>query len=123
MPKTTVRFFQDATGTAPVVRWLKKLRRHDVQGYDKCVAKIERLRDEGNDLRRPEADYLAHGIHELRAKHGTKQYRILYFFHGQHVAVLVHKNHQEDQGHPATRTEAGQGTPRYLPEQPTAAHP
>jgi len=90
MPKTTVLFYEDATGTAPVVRWLKKLRRDDVQGYDKCVAKIERLRDEGNDLRRPEADYIADGVHELRAKHGTKQYRILYFFHGQHVAVLVH---------------------------------
>lgn len=90
MPKFTVLFYQDSKGSAPVVHWLKELRRDDVQGYDKCVAKIQRLRDEGNDLRRPEADYLAHGIHELRAKHGTKQYRISYFFHGQHAAVLVH---------------------------------
>jgi phage-related protein len=100
MPKTTVLFYRDTTGTAPVVAWLRKLRRDDVRGYDKCVAKIERLREEGHDLRRPEADYLADGIHELRAKHGRTQYRIFYFFHGQHVAVLVHAILKKTRGIP-----------------------
>lgn len=30
------------------------------------------------------------GIYELRAKHIHVQYRILYFFHGQNVAILAH---------------------------------
>ena len=43
----------------------------------------------GHELRRPEADFLREGIYELRAKLGTVNYRILYFFHGRDVAVLA----------------------------------
>jgi phage-related protein len=44
----------------------------------------------GHELRRPEADYLGDGIHELRARAGRMNYRVLYFFHGRHTAVLAH---------------------------------
>jgi len=44
----------------------------------------------GHELRRPEADYLRDGVYELRARLGRVNYRILYFFHGAHVAVLAH---------------------------------
>ena len=44
----------------------------------------------GHELRRPSADYLRDGVYELRAKHVRVQYRILYFFHGQDVAILAH---------------------------------
>ena len=30
------------------------------------------------------------GIYELRARSGNINYRLLYFFHGQNVAVLAH---------------------------------
>jgi phage-related protein len=90
MPKTRVLFYQDDRGRAPVVEWLRHLRRSDVDAYDKCAAKIARLQEEGSDLRRPEADYLDDGIYELRAQRQRNQYRILYFFHGQDVAVLHH---------------------------------
>lgn len=33
---------------------------------------------------------LRDGIYELRARSGNVNYRILYFFHGQNVAVLAH---------------------------------
>ena len=36
------------------------------------------------------ADYLRDGIHELRIRQGHVNYRILYFFHGQAVAILAH---------------------------------
>ena len=39
-------------------------------------------------MRRPAADYLRDGIYKLRAKHVRVQYRILYFFSGQNVAIL-----------------------------------
>jgi phage-related protein len=44
----------------------------------------------GHELRRPNADYLRDGIHELRVKRGRVNYRVLYFFHGQNVALLAH---------------------------------
>ena len=30
------------------------------------------------------------GIYELRAKHRNVQYRLLYFFHGENIAVIDH---------------------------------
>jgi ribosome-binding protein aMBF1 (putative translation factor) len=54
------------------------------------VARIRRLAEAGRELRRPEADYLRGGIYELRARRGHVNYRILYFFHGQNVAILAH---------------------------------
>jgi phage-related protein len=52
-------------------------------------------------LRRPESDLLRDGIHELRAKSGRVQYRILYFFAGRTVAVLAHALTKKDKVPPA----------------------
>jgi phage-related protein len=87
---TEVIFYQDEAGRAPVVQWLRALRREDRKAYAKCVARIRRLAEAGHELRRPEADYLRDGIYELRARRGRVNYRILYFFHGQQVAILAH---------------------------------
>jgi phage-related protein len=62
------------------------LRRHSI----KCRIKIGRLRELGHELRRPEADYLRDGIHELRVRLGTVNYRMLYFFHENTAAVVSH---------------------------------
>jgi phage-related protein len=56
----------------------------------KCAVRIRRLAEMGHELGRPEADLLRDGIYELRAKLGTVNYRILYFFHVRNVAVLAH---------------------------------
>ena len=50
----------------------------------------------GHELRRPEADLLQDGIYELRARDGRVNYRILYFFHGQNIAILAHALTKED---------------------------
>jgi phage-related protein len=60
------------------------------RAQDKCRVRIERLRDLGHELRRPEADYLRDGIYELRVGLQGMNYRMLYFFHGRVAAVLVH---------------------------------
>jgi len=44
----------------------------------------------GHELRRPEADLLRDGIHELRLSFQGVHYRILYFFHGAVAAVVAH---------------------------------
>lgn len=90
LPRTQVYFYQDTDGRAPVREWLRDLRRLDERAHAKCMARIERLAELGHELRRPEADFLREGIYELRAKKGTVNYRILYFFHGRNVAILVH---------------------------------
>jgi phage-related protein len=97
MPQTRLLFFQDATGTAPVWEWLKDLRARNGKAYAKCVVRIRRLVELGHELRRPEADLLRDGIYELRARLGTVNYRILYFFHGRNVAVLAHAITKENE--------------------------
>jgi hypothetical protein len=90
LPRTEIFFYQDEDGRAPVIEWLRELRREDRQAYAKCVDRINRLAEAGHELPRPEADYLPDGLYELRARRGHVNYRILYFFHGQQVAILAH---------------------------------
>jgi hypothetical protein len=63
MPKISVVFYQEDTNAVPVLDWLDRL---PAKAQDKCRVRIERLRDLGHELRRPEADYLRDGIYELR---------------------------------------------------------
>ncbi|MEB3356324.1 MAG: type II toxin-antitoxin system RelE/ParE family toxin [Synechococcales bacterium] len=98
MPETRIVFYQDQKGEVPVLEWLKTLLKQDRKGYANCVARIQKLATTGHELRRPAADYLRDGIYELRAKHIRVQYRILYFFSGQNVAILTHAiTKEEDQ--------------------------
>ncbi|MEH2195321.1 MAG: type II toxin-antitoxin system RelE/ParE family toxin [Nostoc sp.] len=90
MPETRVVFYQEEDREVPVLEWLTRLLKEDRKGYANCVARIKQLAVSGYELRRPAADYLRDGIYELRAKHIHVQYRILYFFHGQNVAILAH---------------------------------
>ena len=59
MPKTTVVFYQDDPDTVPVLDWLDAL---PAKALDKCRVRIERLRDLGHELRRPEADFYEMGF-------------------------------------------------------------
>ena len=106
MPFTTVHFFQDATGKVPVLEWFIDLKHTDPLAFAKCLGKVLRLEAEGHELRRPEADYLEGGIYELRAKKGHVNYRILYFFHGQRVAILAHALTKKREIPPADLTRA-----------------
>ena len=87
MPKISVVFYQEDAKTVPVLDWLERL---PARAQDKCRVRIERLRDLGHELRRPEADYLRDGIYELRVGLQGLNYRMLYFFYGRVAAVLVH---------------------------------
>lgn len=88
MPRTEVVFYCDDRKRASVVEWLKDLRRSDKKAYAKCVARIQVLAELGHELRRPLADYLRDGIHELRVRHGKVNYRLLYFFHVRALAII-----------------------------------
>jgi phage-related protein len=87
MPRTRVVFYRDDDGSVPILDWFDAL---PPKALDKCRVKLERLRDLGHELRRPEADYLRDGIYELRVRLGSVNYRMLYFFHGNVAAVVSH---------------------------------
>jgi phage-related protein len=92
MPRTKVVYFADDHGNSPLLMrfalWPDKL-------IDRCRIRIGRLASLGHELRRPEADLLRDGIHELRIKYWKGNYRILYFFHDQ-TAVLFDAITKED---------------------------
>jgi phage-related protein len=90
MPQTDVLFYKDEDGTVPARDWLQALQQKNRRAFAKCAARIQRLAELGHELRRPEADLLRDGIHELRAKCSHVQYRVLYFFSGRTTAVLAH---------------------------------
>ncbi len=89
-------FFKELDGSVPLLDWLDELAKENQQAYASCIARIRMLKELGHELRRPHADYVTDGIYELRARKGTVQYRILYFFHGQNIAVLAHGLTKED---------------------------
>jgi len=87
MPRTAVLFYRDDEGKAPLLAWLDGL---PEKVQDKCRLKIERLRELGYELRRPEADLLRDGIYELRVRFQSVNHRMLYFFQANIAAVLSH---------------------------------
>jgi hypothetical protein len=64
MPKTTVILYCEEDGSCPFLEWLDDL---PANAQAKCLLRVERLRDLGHELRRPEADILRDGVYELRA--------------------------------------------------------
>lgn len=86
-PRVRVVFYQEISGEAPVLEWLDKIERNHAGSSTKLRSRIERLAEEGHELRRPTADYLRDRIYELRANYNHQAYRLLYFFH-QEKAVL-----------------------------------
>jgi hypothetical protein len=78
MPRTDVVFYRDDDGSVPVLEWIDGL---VPKARLKILVRLERLRQLGHELRRPEADLLRDDIHELRISLNHVQYRLLYAFH------------------------------------------
>lgn len=78
-----VYYFIDNRGEIPVKEFINGL---SVSERTKVFAYLKELKNKGSDLHRPLADYLGHGIYELRPKAN----RIFYFFFLRDSAILVH---------------------------------
>ena len=78
-----VYYFVDKDGVNPVKKFIDSLSQKE---QAKVYAYIAELKRQGNNLRRPIADYLKDGIYELRPKDN----RVFYFFYLRDMAVLVH---------------------------------
>lgn len=86
MPETEVVIFAEEDGGCPLIEWMDTL---PPNAQDKCIVKIERLKEMGHELRRPESDFLRDKIYELRTALQGIQYRMLYFFH-DNLGVISH---------------------------------
>jgi phage-related protein len=88
LAQTEVFFFREPKdNSVPLLEWLDGL---PAKVQTKCTERIDRLGELGHELRRPEADFLRDGIYELRARHQSVHYRMLYFFAGKAVVVVSH---------------------------------
>lgn len=87
MPKTRLVLYMELDRSVPVLDWMGEI---PLKAAAKCRLRLERLAEKGHELRRPEADFLRDGIHELRASYQGVNYRLLYFFHGNIAAVVSH---------------------------------
>ncbi len=81
-----IKFYQE-NGKSPVLDWIMSL---TDKAQIKCLGRIELLKENGNKLHRPYADFLRDDIYELRIVHSGNQYRMLYFFNGTEIIVLTH---------------------------------
>ncbi len=79
----SVVYYTDVRGNAPVPQFLLTLDKGDQQ---KALAYISYLEEQGEDLRRPIADYLGNKLYELRPRH----IRILYAFFDKQYAIILH---------------------------------
>lgn len=120
MPTTTVLFFQEEDGSSQIVEWLRELKKNDPKGFINCLVRVAQLKAQGYELRRPAADFLRDGIYELRARHKKVQYRLLYFFHGQNVAVIDHGIIKEQSKVPDVDLERALERKRRFEENPSA---
>jgi len=90
---SSIYYFIDERGDNPVRDFIDSL---PVKDRAKILAYINELKRQGNNLRRPMADYLEDGIYELRPRGN----RIFYFFYLKYNAVLVHVIKKRTQGIP-----------------------
>jgi phage-related protein len=86
VPAVTVVYYREGV-RVPMIEWLAKL---PPDARDACNAHLRLLQREGFELRRPLAEILRDGLHELRAKRRGINYRMLYFFHGRQAIVVSH---------------------------------
>ncbi len=80
---SNIYYFVDENKNNPVKEFIDSLTKEE---QAKIYAYVKELKKQGNNLRRPMADYLKKGIYELRPKDN----RIFYFFYLRNNAVLIH---------------------------------
>lgn len=82
-----VIFYKTSRDQEPVAKYLKTL---DIKARAKFYKILTLLENLGPSLKRPYADLLKNKIYELRIRHGSNQYRTLYFFFEKDYIVITH---------------------------------
>lgn len=77
-------FRSQSDGRSPA---LEEFRALDVNGRAGLTKKMQRYRD--GQSRRQDVDHLGDGLYELRSRHGSDQFRLLFTFWGPHLVALT----------------------------------
>jgi phage-related protein len=80
-------FYTTERGDSPLDDFLNDL---DKKARAKVAAHLSLQEEQGPNLKRPYADLVRGKIRELRIRHSSNQYRVLYFFQVRTRVVLVH---------------------------------
>lgn len=86
-------FYEDPRGEMPVRTFIESL---NPKSQQKVLNWLDFLQQKGPDLRRPYADKVRDKLYELRVRFGSDNVRILYFFFGVRVVVLLHGFRKKD---------------------------
>jgi len=84
--KFEVEFYETPSGDQPVKDFLLSL---DKKMRAKMLVMINLLQDNGYELREPYSKHISDGIFELRAKVGSDNTRVLYFFYVEGNIILT----------------------------------
>ncbi|MBK7367248.1 MAG: XRE family transcriptional regulator [Candidatus Eisenbacteria bacterium] len=103
-----VVLFREKSGRVPYLEWVDTL---PAEVRLLCRARLHQLSLDGHALRRPIADDLRNGIHELRLHRGRRQYRILYFFHGRGGSRRLSRHPEVRAAVPPTEIERSHSSP------------
>ena len=109
-----VEFYTLPNGACPTQEFLEGLNKKDELPY--VIRKIDLLRELGEKLKRPHADYLDGGIYELRIPVKRKQFRLLYFFFYQDRIIISHGLQNEAKVKRADIEKAGKHKADYVAE-------
>lgn len=107
-----VELYRSADGDCPAREFLSNLHSKDELPY--AMRAIELLREFGHQLRRPHAETLQDGIHELRIRVKRKQLRLLYFFFYQEKIMISHGLRKESRIPAAEIQKAGMHKADYF---------
>lgn len=80
-------FFEKDSKHCPTLEFIKEQSPLDQVRIERSFNLLVEL---GNDLRRPNVDYLEDGLYELRVRVVKKQYRFIFFYHNQRIIVITH---------------------------------
>jgi phage-related protein len=89
-----IRYYKNDEGECPIEDFMETLLEKD---RVKLKARLDLLKEQGIELKRPHTDYLRDGIHELRVKLSQGQTRALYFFCYKDYIVLTHSFYKREQ--------------------------
>jgi phage-related protein len=92
-----IRYYRNDEGECPIEEFMETLLEKD---RVKLKARLDMLTEQGIELKRPHADYLRDGIHELRVKLSQGQTRTLYFFCYKDYIVLTHAFYKRERAVP-----------------------
>lgn len=82
-----IDYYQSETGRFPVAEFIDSL---DVKSRAKVARTIDLLEQFGINLGMPYAKHLEKQLWELRIRHGTNRYRIIYFLATGQTFILLH---------------------------------